>query len=80
MADSRVQHATAQDLASKYQISVDTVRRKVQDGSWPCVRIGRLYRFSPEHQAEIDRLIESPPRSPLNRSWIAKALQSLANE
>lgn len=43
-------YATAQDMAAKYKITPDTVRRKVMDGSWPCDRIGRLYRFSPAQQ------------------------------
>lgn len=64
-------------MAFKYQISTETVRRKVRDGTWPCVRIGRLYRFSLEQQAEIDQLIDSPPRNPLDRNWIAQALKQL---
>lgn len=80
MANDLDQYATPKDLANKYQISEATVRRKAQDGIWPCMRIGRMYRFSPEHQTEIEQIIDNPPRSPLDRSWIAKALQSLTNE
>lgn len=79
MTDGQTQFATAKDLANKYQISETTVRRKVQDGMWPCMRIGRLYRFSPEHQTEIEQLIDSPPHSPLDRNWIAQALQQLGD-
>lgn len=43
------------------------------------MRIGRLYGFSLEHQTEIEQLIDSPPRSPLDRNWIAQALQQLGD-
>lgn len=46
-------YATAQEMAAKYKISTDTVRRKVNTGAWPCDQIGRLYRFSPEQQRGI---------------------------
>lgn len=80
MADPDAQYATAQDLAGKYQISVNTVRRKVQDGAWPCVRIGRLYRFSPEHQVEIERLIAEPEPYAFDPNRIRRALEGLGDD
>jgi hypothetical protein len=50
-------YATAQEMAAKYRIGADTVRRRVQSGAWPCDRIGRLYRFSPAQQDEIAQMV-----------------------
>lgn len=80
MTDNLDQHATLQDLAIKYQISAETVRRKVRDGAWPCVRIGRLYRFSPEQQAEIDRLLAEPGPYAFDPNRIRRALEALGDE
>ena len=42
MARISESYATTQDMATKYRIGDDTVRRKAQTGEWPCDRIGRL--------------------------------------
>lgn len=70
-------YATAQDLAAKYGIADDTVRRKVLAGEWPCDRIGRLYRFSSEQQDEIAQLIAGTRRPGYNQDRIAAALRKL---
>lgn len=71
-------YATAQDMASKYRIGADTVRRKVQDGSWPCDRIGRLYRFSPDQQDEIAQIVAGHQHSGYDKDRIAAALRKLS--
>lgn len=72
-------YATTQDMAAKYRIADETVRRKVQIGEWPCDRIGRLYRFSPEQQDEIARIVSSPVEQHrgYDKDWIAGALRQL---
>lgn len=61
--------ATPADLAARYQISVDAVRARVnrQTDPWPHARIGRMIRFSPEHQDTIARLIAGE-RGPVRRA------------
>ncbi|MGD0255474.1 MAG: helix-turn-helix domain-containing protein [Acidimicrobiales bacterium] len=36
------------DVASRFQVSPKTIRRRVADGSLPHYRIGRLVRFTSE--------------------------------
>jgi hypothetical protein len=71
-------YATAQDLAARYRIGVDTVRRKVQAALWPCDRIGRLYRFSPDQQDEIARIVAGGQPGGYDSDCIAGALRKLS--
>lgn len=70
--------ATAQDMAAKYQIGADTVRRKVQAGEWPGGRIGRLYRFSPDQQDEIAQIVAGTVRGGYDKDRISEALRKLS--
>ena len=70
-------YLTAQEMAAKYKIAPDTVRRRVADGSWPCDRIGRLYRFSPEQQDEIAQIVAHHPRPSYDKDRINAALRML---
>lgn len=71
-------YATTQDMAAKYRIGDDTVRRKAQTGEWPCDRIGRLYRFSPTQQDEIAQIVAGTQRSGYDKNRIAAALRKLS--
>ena len=71
-------YATTQDMAAKYRIGDDTVRRKAQTGEWPCDRIGRLYRFSPAQQDEITQIIAGNRQSGYDKNRIAAALRKLS--
>lgn len=72
-------YATTQDLAAKYRIADETVRRKAQSGEWPCDRIGRLYRFSPDQQDEIAQIVAiGSQRSGYDKDRIAAALRMLS--
>lgn len=71
-------YATTQDMAAKYRIGDDTVRRKAQTGEWPCDRIGRLYRFSPEQQDEIKQIVSGAKASGYDKDRIAAALRKLS--
>ncbi len=71
-------YATTQDMAAKYRISDDTVRTKAQTGEWPCDRIGRLYRFSPDQQDEIAQIIAGTRRGGYDKDRIAAALRKLS--
>ena len=70
--------ATAQDIAARYRIGTDTVRRKVQTGEWPCDRIGRLYRFSPAQQDQIAQIIAGNQPAGYDKNRIAAALRKLS--
>ena len=78
MARISESYATTQDMASKYRIGADTVRRKAQTGEWPCERIGRLYRFSPAHQDEIAQILAGTRRGGYDKDRIAAALRKLS--
>ena len=71
-------YATTQDIAAKYQIGEDTVRRRAQSGEWPCDRIGRLYRFSPAQQDEIAQIVAGTKRGGYDKDRIAAALRKLS--
>jgi len=71
-------YATTQDMASRYRIGDDTVRRKAQTGEWPCDRIGRLYRFSPGQQDEIAQIVAGTKRGGYDKDRIAAALRKLS--
>lgn len=71
-------YATAQDMAGMYRISDDSVRRKVKSGEWPCDRIGRLYRFSPDQQDQIAQIVAGDTGSGYDKNRIAEALRKLA--
>lgn len=71
-------YATAQDMAAMFNIGADTVRRKVQTGEWPGDKIGRLYRFSPAHQDEIQQIIAGGKADEYDPKRIAKALRQLS--
>lgn len=71
-------YATTQEMAAKYRIADDTVRRKASSGEWPCERIGRLYRFSPAHQDEIARILAGTRRDGYDKDRIAAALRKLS--
>lgn len=70
--------ATAQDMANWHRIGVDTVRRKVQTGEWPGYRIGRLYRFTPAQQDEIEQILSGEKTSGYDKDRIAEALRKLS--
>lgn len=72
-------YATTQDMAAKYRIADDTVRRKASSGEWPCDRIGRLYRFSPAHQDEIAQIIAGTQRGGYDKNRINAALRKLSS-
>ncbi|MDQ0691592.1 hypothetical protein [Arthrobacter sp. W4I7] len=78
MSRTSESYATTQEMAAKYRIGDDTVRRKAQTGEWPCDRIGRLYRFSPAQQDEIAQIVAGIRRGGYDKDRIAAALRKLA--
>ena len=73
-------YATTQDMASKYRIADETVRRKAKTKEWPSERIGRLYRFSPDQQDEIAQILAGSRDSGYDKDRIAAALRKLRNK
>lgn len=45
---------TAQEIADRYAISRDHLRRLTSRGAWPCHRQGRITRFSPRDVEVIE--------------------------
>lgn len=71
-------YATAQDMAAKYKLSNHTVRHKAQTGEWPCDRIGRLYRFSPDQQDEIAQIVANGGGRGYDKDRLRAALRKLS--
>lgn len=76
---------TADELAARLRVSTEHVYRQCrgQTPKWPCYRIGRALRFSPEHVAQIEQLLEAPrprraPRTSTKNNDVARALNALA--
>ncbi|MDI3331445.1 MAG: helix-turn-helix domain-containing protein [Micrococcus sp.] len=66
------------DMAEHYAVSADVVYRKVETGEWPASRIGRMIRFSPDQQDEIERLVVSAgARQAPKKDRITEALLKL---
>lgn len=42
------EYLTAEEVASQFKVSVDTVYRLAQSGRLPCVKLGRVVRFRPQ--------------------------------
>ncbi|SEE18454.1 hypothetical protein SAMN04489740_0834 [Arthrobacter alpinus] len=80
MKPSPQTYATAQEMAAKYRISTHTVRSRAAGGQWPCDRIGRLYRFSPEQQEEIAQIVKEGRRPAYDGNRIAAALRQLSEQ
>lgn len=78
MARRSESYATTQDMAERYRVGDDTVRRKAQSNEWPCDRIGRLYRFSPDQQDEIAQIVAGTKRGGYDKDRIAAALRKLS--
>lgn len=78
MARISQSYATTQDMAERYRIGDDTVRRRAQTGEWPCDRIGRLYRFSPDQQDEVAQIVAGTQRGGYDKDRIAAALRQLS--
>lgn len=49
-------YLTAQEVADHFRVSLSTVYGQVKAAKnpWPCLRVGRQLRFSPEHVAQIE--------------------------
>lgn len=67
---------TAEDLATKFDVGVETVYRKCRTGQWPHFKVGRLYRFTPEQYQAITAppVVAKKPRN--QRANIAQLLRS----
>lgn len=76
----RGQHMTVAEIAEWLNVAQATVRARANQGDWPSVKIGKQIRFSPDHQEEIERLIERHGTDPLDkrrRGEIEEALRLL---
>ncbi|MFH5879796.1 helix-turn-helix domain-containing protein [Arthrobacter sp. NA-172] len=65
---------TALEVADKLKVSVQTVYRMCKSGKWPAIKIGRIYRFTPEQYASI---IEPPARPVLKPRTQRKNIERL---
>ena len=67
---------TAEDVAAKFDIGVETVYRKCRTGQWPHFKIGRLYRFTPEQYQQITTPPVTPQKPRTQRKNIERLLRS----
>lgn len=49
-------------LAWYFDVSREQVQRRCFQQQWPCIRIGKKYRFKTEHITAIEALSESKPK------------------
>lgn len=67
---------TAANLAGKLGVSVETVYRMCKSGKWQAVKIGRLYRFTPEQYEAITAPPAAPQKQRTQRKNIERLLRS----
>lgn len=67
---------TAAEVAAKLKVEVETVYRMCRTGKWPHIKIGRLYRFTPEHYRTITEPPVTPQKPRTQRKNIANLLRS----
>lgn len=61
---------TADDLADRYGKSREYVQQQCRAGKWPHLKVGRSYRFTDQHVAQIDAMHEVKAReSVAAASW-----------
>lgn len=67
---------TAADVAAKLKVNVATVYKRCKSGEWAAIKIGRIYRFTPEQYAAITEppVVAQKPRT--QRKNIAQLLRS----
>lgn len=74
MADGEMM--TAEEVAAKLKVSVETVHRMCRTHKWPHSKIGRLYRFTPEHYQAITATPAAPQQPRTQRKNIERLLRS----
>ena len=52
----QVKWKSVKDVAIMLDVSVDTIRRRVKDGTIPCYKIGRVYRFNVSEIQHLTKL------------------------
>jgi hypothetical protein len=74
------EYLTDKDVATTFDISFQQVQQRCKKGQWPHIRIGRKYRFTPDHVAAIAKLHEvAPPDRPdttAGNTWGQKTRRS----
>lgn len=67
---------SADELAAKLGVSVETVHRMCRARKWPYSKIGRLYRFTDEHYQIITATPVAPQKPRTQRKNIERLLRS----
>lgn len=67
---------TVEDLAAKLQIAPTTIRAMAKAGKIPHTKIGRLYRFTPEHYEAITATHEPAAPARTRRQNIQRLLRT----
>lgn len=74
-------YMNVREMAQWLNINPNIVRCKAQQGEWPAARIGSRFHFSPEHQMQIERIIEHRAPRPFSKESqdrITAALERLS--
>jgi excisionase family DNA binding protein len=67
---------TAADVAAELKVNVETVYRMCRSGKWQAIKIGRLYRFTPEQYEAIITPPVTPQKPRTQRKNIERLLRS----
>lgn len=67
---------TAAEVADRLKVNVETVYRMCKAGKWQAVKVGRLYRFTPEQYQAITEPPAAPQKPRTQRQKIAQMLRS----
>lgn len=67
---------TAAEVAANLKVEVETVYRMCRSGKWPHLKVGRLYRFTPEQYQAITEPPPAPQQPRTQRQKIAHLLRS----
>jgi hypothetical protein len=60
--DNAVQLVTRRELADRWKLSVETLKRRERSGILPCLKLGRgvRYRLSDVEHLEVDAEVRQP--------------------
>lgn len=67
---------TDRDVAAELGVSWQQVQERCKAKQWPHFKVGRYYRFTPEHVAQIIELSTVAPAAPVENPWGVKSRRS----
>lgn len=68
---------TTEDVASRLNVTPETVRRMCRTNKWQAVKVGRLYRFTEEQYQAIISPPIAPQETRSQRKNVSRLLRSI---